>query len=62
MNNIKVFDTVCNETTRDCHGYFSYTISAICDENGSFAINVVGNGGADMANEAAKRIMELIRK
>lgn len=62
MNNIKVFDTICNETTKDCNGNFLYTISAICDDNGSFAINVVGNGGADTASEAVKRIMELISK
>ena len=62
MNNIKVFDTVCNETTKDGNGDFSYTISAICDDDGYFSINVVGNGGTDKAIEAIKRIMELISK
>lgn len=62
MKGVKIFDTICNETAKDCNGNFLYTISAICDDNGSFAINVVGNGGTDRAIEAVKRTMELISK
>ena len=37
MSGLKIFETICNETTKNPNGTF-FTLSSICEENGEFEI------------------------
>ena len=59
MRRLQIFETICNETTKNSDGTF-FTLSAICEENGEFEIVLSGNGGAEIANMAIARASESI--
>ena len=61
MNGLQVFETICNETTKNPNGTF-FTISSSCEENGEFEIVLSGNGGAEIANMAIARASEAINE
>ena len=61
MSGLKIFETICNETTKNPNGTF-LTLSAICEENGEFEIVLSGNGGAEIAKMAIARASESIDK
>lgn len=60
MNNVKTFETICNETTRYSDGESFHTISTVCDEDGTFAIHVSGNSGVEGAKSAIMRVLEIL--
>ena len=59
MNELQIFETICNETTKNPNGTF-FTFSSICEENGEFEIVLSGNGGAKIAKMAITRVSEAI--
>ena len=59
VNTLQVFETICNETTKNPNGTF-FTLSSTCEENGEFEIVLSGNGGAEIANMAIARASEAI--
>ena len=59
MNGLQIFESICNETTKNPNGTF-FTISSSCEENGEFEIVLSGNGGAEIANMAIARASEAI--
>lgn len=59
MNGLQIFETICNETTKNPNGTF-FTLSSTCKENGEFEIVLSGNGGAEIANMAIARASEAI--
>ena len=61
MNGLQIFETICNETTKNPNGTF-FTISSSCEENGEFEIVLSGNGGAEIANMAIARASESINE
>ena len=61
VNALQVFETICNETTKNPNGTF-FTLSSICEENGEFEIVLSGNGGAEIAKMAITRASESIDK
>ena len=61
MSGLKIFETICNETTKNPNGTF-FTLSSICEENGEFEIVLSGNGGAEIANMAIARASESINR
>ena len=61
MSRLQIFETICNETTKNPNGTF-FTLSAICEENGEFEIVLSGNGGAEIAKMAITRASESIDK
>lgn len=61
MSGLKIFETICNETTKNPNGTF-FNLSSICEENGEFEIVLSGNGGAEIANMAIERASEAIDK
>ena len=61
MSGLKIFEAICNETTKNPNGTF-LTLSAICEENGEFEIVLSGNGGAEIAKMAITRASESIDK
>ena len=58
---MQIFETICNETTKNPNGTF-LTLSAICEDNGEFEIVLSGNGGAEIANMAIARANEAINE
>ena len=56
---MELFKTVENETAMK-NGEERYTLSAICDDDGSYELTVTGQGGKQSAKEAAKRLSELL--
>ena len=61
MSRLQIFETICNETTKNPNGTF-FTISSSCEENGEFEIVLSGNGGAEIAKMAITRASESIDK
>ena len=61
MSRLQIFETICNETTKNPNGTF-FTLSSICEENGEFEIVLSGNGGAEIAKMAITRASESIDK
>ena len=61
MNGLQIFESICNETTKNPNGTF-FTISSSCEENGEFEIVLSGNGGAEIAKMAITRASESIDK
>ena len=61
MSRLQIFETICNETTKNPNGTF-LTLSSICEENGEFEIVLSGNGGAEIAKIAITRASEAIDK
>lgn len=61
VNTLQVFETICNETTKNPNGTF-FTISSTCEENGEFEIVLSGNGGAEIAKMAIARASEAINE
>lgn len=61
VNTLQVFETICNETTKNSDGTF-FTLSSTCEENGEFEIVLSGNGGAEIANMAIARASEAINE
>ena len=61
MSRLQIFETICNETTKNPNGTF-FNLSAICEENGEFEIVLSGNGGAEIAKMAITRASESIYK
>ena len=61
VNTLQVFETICNETTKNSDGTF-FTLSSACEENGEFEIVLSGNGGTEIANMAIARASEAINK
>lgn len=59
MSRLQIFETICNETTKNPNGTF-FTLSAICEENGEFEIVLFGNGGAEVAKMAITRASKSI--
>ena len=59
MNRLQIFESICNETTKNPNGTF-FNISSSCEENGEFEIVLSGNGGAEIANMAIARASETI--
>ena len=59
MSRLQIFETICNETTKNPNGTF-FTLSAICEENGEFEIVLSGNGGAEVAKMAITRASKTI--
>lgn len=59
MNGLQIFETICNETTKNPNGTF-FTISSTCEENGEFEIVLSGNGGAEIAKMAITRVSDVI--
>ena len=58
---MQIFETICNETTKNSDGTF-FTLSSTCEENGEFEIVLSGNGGAEIAKMAITRASESIDK
>lgn len=56
---MELFKTVENETVMK-NGEERYTLSAICDDDGSYELTVAGRGGRQSAKEAVKRLSELL--
>lgn len=56
---MELFKTVENETVMK-NGEERYTLSAICDDDGSYELTITGQGGKQSAKEAAKRLSELL--
>lgn len=56
---MQIFETICNETTKNPNGTF-FTISSSCEENGEFEIVLSGNGGAEIAKMAITRASEVV--
>ena len=61
VNTLQVFETICNETTKNPDGTF-FTLSSTCEENGEFEIVLSGNGGAEIAKMAIARASEAINE
>ena len=61
VNTLQVFETICNETTKNPNGTF-FTLSSTCEENGEFEIVLSGNGGAEIAKRAIARASETINE
>ena len=61
VNTLQVFETICNETTKNSDGTF-FTLSSTCEENGEFEIVLSGKGGVEVANMAITRASESIDK
>ena len=61
MSRLQIFETICNETTKNPNGTF-FTLSSICEENGEFEIVLSGKGGAEIAKMAITRASESIDK
>lgn len=61
MNELQIFQTVSNETTKQKNGY-EFTISTVCDESGEFEIVISGNGGIANAKSAVERVGEIVGK
>ena len=61
MRRLQIFETICNETTKNPDGTF-FTISSTCEENGEFEIVLSGNGGAEIAKMAIARASEAINE
>ena len=61
MNGLQIFETICNETTKNPNGTF-FTLSSTCEDNGEFEIFLSGNGGAEIANMAIARASEAINE
>lgn len=59
MRRLQIFETICNETTKNPNGTF-FTISSSCEENGEFEIVLSGNGGAEIAKMAITRASEVV--
>ena len=59
MNGLQIFETICNETTKNSDGTF-FTLSSTCEENGEFEIVLSGNGGTKNAKRAIVRASEVI--
>ena len=59
MNGLQIFESICNETTKNPNGTF-FAISSSCEENGEFEIVLSGNGGAEIAKMAIARASEAI--
>ena len=59
MRRLQIFETICNETTKNPNGTF-FTLSSACEENGEFEIVLSGNGGAEIAKMAIARASETI--
>ena len=59
VNALQVFETICNETTKNTNGTF-FTLSSTCEENGEFEIVLSGNGGTEIAKMAIARASEAI--
>lgn len=62
MNNKTIFKTTENETTTitGADGKKTFTISAICDDDGTFEITITGDSGMQNALQALKRAKQLI--
>ena len=58
---MQIFETICNETTKNPNGTF-FTLSSICEENGEFEIVLSGKGGVEVANMAIARASESINR
>lgn len=56
---MELFKTVENETAMK-NGEERYTLSAICDDDGSYELTITGRGGKQSAKEAAKHLSELL--
>ena len=56
---MQIFETICNETTKNPNGTF-FTLSSTCEDNGEFEIVLSGNGGAEIAKMAIARASETI--
>ena len=61
MSRLQIFETICNETTKNPNGTF-FTLSSICEENGEFEIVLSGKCGAEIAKMAITRASESIDK
>ena len=61
MRRLQIFETICNETTKNQNGTF-FTLSSTCEENGEFEIVLLGNGGAEIAKMAIARASEAINE
>ena len=61
MNGLQIFESICNETTKNSDGTF-FTLSSTCEENGEFEIVLSVNGGAEIAKMAITRASESIDK
>ena len=59
MNDLRIFKTICNETTKNPDGTF-FVLSSSCEENGEFEIVLSGNGGTKNAKRAIARASEVI--
>ena len=59
MNELQIFETICNETTENPDGTF-FVLSSACEENGEFEIVLSGNGGAKNAKRVIVRASEVI--
>ena len=59
MRRLQIFETICNETTKNPNGTF-FTLSSTCEENGEFEIVLSGNGGAEIAKMAITRASEVV--
>lgn len=54
----KYFPTVCNETTK--YGKEKFTVSCVCDDNGTYEISISGTGGSKYAIKALRRVIKII--
>lgn len=59
MKELQIFETICNETTKNTDGTF-FVLSSLCEENGEFEIVLSGNGGTKNAKRAIVRASEVI--
>ena len=59
MNELQIFETICNETTKNPDGTFFFFFS-LCEANGEFEIVLSGNGGTKNAKRAIVRASEVI--
>lgn len=60
MNELQIFKTVENETSTYPNGN-TFTLSAICDNDGTFEITICGNGGTVNALKSIQRLVEIIK-
>ena len=60
MKKIRAFKTVENETTKKENDTL-FTISCLCDSDGSFEICITGTGGSESAIEAVRRVAVMIK-
>lgn len=61
MSELKIFETKENETVIYPNGTKA-TISCICDDDGTFEILIVGNGGLETAVKASERVKVLLNE